>query len=658
MKKTNPSPQHFNRIRSLDGLRGIAILLVILNHLRLSHLYDIVPLGLHPLLSSFLNSGKVGVSILFLLSGFLMARYYPKIPSKIAFLQKRYTRIVPAFFAMSSALALIRYFWNMLSPLLIILIILASATIFGLIWKIIQKNPKRRNLGVALFLIYGIGQLIVLIGYILLQMSVPPAIYYQIWAGGIRQIVVFLVNAFMINPFGIYVPPLDGAYWSIATELVFYLLYPVFFLPVIKKLIDKRSPMLIFMSIMLCFPFFYGIYLLFSSILFFSMFNMYLAIYFVFGVGMGLAYRPSRSFLLIDSTSRVASGFLVVVATLIVCGLPLFRYFINVGAVNDLLIWVLPISFVLLLTLRDNLWSSLLQTKALVLLGRISFSLYLVHTISIEMIEKLIVPDTLSGMSIQAILSIIIMMILATVLYFFLERPYFTNKLQSQDRIKIAIPAFNVFRPTLVVFVSFMLLVWYGFSVPAPLTSRVVSHDLSLAHFVPIQAKPVVFKFVGKYPNLGMMFFNVKILDDNEAKSLKLKSGAETDESLSAKIQDEGGKILSNNTFALYQMHDTRFHPIGLPIQPNSKGKRYSITFSAPDKALEKLAIVNNGSSFRTVYMQSKSDLITHPSLIFETIFERFAQPFEEVGALQVLLLSLPLWGLIIFQTTTERKGA
>lgn len=82
------------RLLALDGLRGIAVIMVVLSHTNV--LSQTLPI--HPFIyQTLFISGGIGVGFLFVLSGFLMAYLYPYPQSAIGFLQKRYTRIFPLF---------------------------------------------------------------------------------------------------------------------------------------------------------------------------------------------------------------------------------------------------------------------------------------------------------------------------------------------------------------------------------------------------------------------------------------------------------------------------------------------------------------------------------------------------------------------------------
>src|SRR5690242_1469391 len=122
------------RLHALDGLRGLAILMVFLSHINATF---ITRSGI--LNGSLFNSGIIGVSFLFILSGFLMAYLYPQPHSALAFLQKRYTRIFPLFLTLCTALAVLS--WIPVKQWYITIIILFVFACFShLIWVYIVKK--------------------------------------------------------------------------------------------------------------------------------------------------------------------------------------------------------------------------------------------------------------------------------------------------------------------------------------------------------------------------------------------------------------------------------------------------------------------------------------------------------------------------------------
>src|SRR5438876_5186510 len=97
-----------NTIAILDGVRAFACLLVIWYHIyqtpRNLHIWD-PQSSTHPLLDSFLYFGKYGVTLFFVLSGFLLFMPYAKAllfektwPSVRQFYLRRVFRIIPAYY--------------------------------------------------------------------------------------------------------------------------------------------------------------------------------------------------------------------------------------------------------------------------------------------------------------------------------------------------------------------------------------------------------------------------------------------------------------------------------------------------------------------------------------------------------------------------------
>lgn len=100
----NNSKNNNNKIASLDGLRAIAIILVLCRH-TVKPFVELFPthfdIGPYNVLTFFLN-GWVGVDLFFVLSGFLIAKTFPverfNARAIKAYLLKRILRIVPAYY--------------------------------------------------------------------------------------------------------------------------------------------------------------------------------------------------------------------------------------------------------------------------------------------------------------------------------------------------------------------------------------------------------------------------------------------------------------------------------------------------------------------------------------------------------------------------------
>ena len=98
-KAVDHGSSELSRVDYLDGWRGIAILLVLLEHF----------LGV-----TEVNVGRMGVDVFFVLSGMLMSNilFVKKVPLKI-FYKRRVSRILPVFFIFITAVSLCSFIFNL-----------------------------------------------------------------------------------------------------------------------------------------------------------------------------------------------------------------------------------------------------------------------------------------------------------------------------------------------------------------------------------------------------------------------------------------------------------------------------------------------------------------------------------------------------------------
>lgn len=220
------------RLHALDGLRGIAILLVFLSHVNATFITRSSFLG-----GLVFNSGVLGVSLLFVLSGFLMAYLYPRPSSSLGFLQKRYTRIFPLFLTITVALAIPLFFPSMQAYVLLLIVLLAIVT--HVIWVYVIKRYALSSFNQFLF--YGFIFLQIAIGLYYIWVTQHPALYYYDQISSLqRNIIVFFVNATLMLPLGKYVTMLDPVYWSLASEVLFYVLYATICAPIINFMSPQK----------------------------------------------------------------------------------------------------------------------------------------------------------------------------------------------------------------------------------------------------------------------------------------------------------------------------------------------------------------------------------------------------------------------------------
>jgi len=123
------SPSQSSKVASIQVLRGLAALLVVLYHLRFS---EQLMSDAEPLLPSFFKMGAVGVDLFFVISGFIMVTVTEK---KIGtpgaapeFLYSRFSRVFPIYWLFTSAILALGLF----KPSLLNVPI-------GSIWSIVQS---------------------------------------------------------------------------------------------------------------------------------------------------------------------------------------------------------------------------------------------------------------------------------------------------------------------------------------------------------------------------------------------------------------------------------------------------------------------------------------------------------------------------------------
>jgi peptidoglycan/LPS O-acetylase OafA/YrhL len=647
------------RLTQLDGLRGLAILLVFFTHARLGPLFEINSPIIKTFLSVLTSNGGIGVSILFLLSGYLMMSLYPIVPSAMAFWQKRYTRIFPAFLTMTVALAVVRFLWKDIPWWLILMIAFSVIRLGGYIWEKVRKSSKRLEIGQALFKFFIFAQLAIAIGYVVFQKLIPPAVFMQLWPEWTRVFITWLVNATMSLPFGNYIGQLDGVYWSVCTEVLFYLLYPRLFLPLFNLIVSKKSWLLNILALISAALFFYGLNLISVNILGLHLLQLHLAIFFVLGMSVSRFEHSAVGQKLAEKINQTPGLIWSLFSLSAVLTAPLLWKLIVLPAGVDTILWSIPLTIMLFLTLTvRNAWASCLQSKWLILLGTVSYAIYLTHTLALEIFVKNGPPQTISQTLLTLIISIIVVGLLATIVHIYLERPYLFDKIKATPKLKMQPPKSIEKITIFILIIGYLSLVWISYRVPVSILARIENHIVSeLPLISPITNQDsLILPFTVTQNNLGMLMVNIKPLSKAESAKLGLDQvGGETLANLRA-ILRSGDQIINQIDFPMYQIYSARFFTIGLPIQSDSENKTYQLELSITSPLADKnLALVNEKSALRSVYFQSKQYYLKNPSILIKLILEKAIQPFTEQTALKTLFYALPL-SLILVGVYIFRK--
>lgn len=357
----SPPSMERHKFESIDIMRGIAILMVIAVHTSQKIEGDLI-------LNAFYKYGQMGVQMFFVSSAFTLCYSAEIRRSKDEYLTnfyiRRFFRIAPGYYT-----GILIYF---------LLNVLCNTMNITSAWK---NNDDPINI---------------------------------------------LVNILFLN--GLYFPANNNVVpggWSIGTEMLFYLIFPLF-LFVYKRLQNMRNSYLIIpvfaliFSVLVQYAFFFltknPIYFNNNGFIYFSILNQLpvfcvgMSLYFAFKNGLLKNIKTSTSLILFVSLSCL-SGYLMIK------GLPLFTF---IYAITP---FISAISFVFLFAFLQN---NKVKNKLLEKIGVLSYSGYLLHIIFAYYLTSFlskkinfIQPDLV--MVLLYLLTVILTFITAKMMYQFIE---------------------------------------------------------------------------------------------------------------------------------------------------------------------------------------------------------------------------------------------
>ncbi len=654
--------KNVKRLQVLDGIRGIAIILVFLNHVELTSLTQ----NWSPLFTQILfSNGVTGVTLLFILSGFLMAYIYPNPPSYTQFLQKRYTRIFPLFLTMCTVMVLYRIAPDMAWYLKTSLIF-GLALISHIIWVYGIKKISSIVLNKTLLFSFLAFQIFSALFYMFWIMRQPPIVLNQQLPEYVRNAILWMVNATLTLPFGNYIPQIDGVYWSLTSEVLFYIVYPVICVPLIGFMIQRKRFMKV-ITLLALIPFFVGLQILSQKVYGLGILQFQLFYYFI--CGMVLAHLYRNNIYIFKSLGKFFSGKLQFIAVLLFF-IAIFSktLFFNSDNVNldpwIHVLWTIPFGFVIALALSNiSMLSKLLSSKILVFLGTISFSIYLSH-IPVGLIAKeLYKPtDPLSNF-LSILLHFGLTIVTSMILYYLLEKPYFnrstsTNNVslkkvpQKLSTRSVSIPLIATCVILVVAILSSYQSNFNFFSKEYPIAKSTIYSPVELRNSTKIsmkQSEKVTIYFTSQDANLQILTVNMHE---------QMTTGKPTKQTFIFKIKEQGAKDwYAVNTYDLDGRLKNNKYPLGFPPIPDAKDKNYTVELSITDPRANKDVIINSSDTILTnVVKVDKKALLSNPGQFGEFIANKIQNIFDNKEARYVTLLLSPFFLLCLYLLTLKRS--
>ena len=640
MNRLHPPP----RLSVLDGLKGIAILAVMLTHMPLAVWYQSTPDFFHRFLRVAIGGGGVGVTIFFIISGFLMGLRYPGQVSVFGFISRRYNRLFPPFLVIVLSFTLLR-FSGYRYPYLPILTVFFSAFIVN---RILAGIDRKRN-GCHLFTkIILVLQTAAALSYVFFLTKIPSAVYYEIWPKYLQTLISFLVNATLTLPFGQYIGQLDGIYWALALEVLFYLLYPVLIIPLYPSL-GKASKILKVVLLLSLFPFFIGLNLATERILGFGMLRLHLFIYFIAG------FLISRNFNQIRKKTAGIRNLLINpavfgMALILLFSPVIFQDFIPESvSVQVQTMMVIPAALVLILAIEGG--NKILKAPALTFLGKYSYVLFLVHSLVIQTVLRFITPDNPVSAAKILLLSLGGSVLLAYCLHILTERRYFIGTAVSAPLTVGGKKIYSAKVTTAIFSVSVLLLLYLAFKPPVSLFTFVIRHsqqsilpatrDISVI----LTDRPLEMNFLSGESNMGMILTHLK----NE--KIPGITGGFVPFRLKMKLLNEDHQLISESIFNAYEIIDSRYHPFGFPIQFDSEGKTYAVQFQLTENSpSQRIRLISDEADLLSIYFADRKILFHYPLLLATWFMHKLREPMTNIKFWFTLIHLLPFLTVLIYR--------
>lgn len=676
MQNSQPTKQ---RNTALDGLRGFSALMVVLAHLNLDQatVNRFAPWAWY-LIQPFVSGGTFYVAILFVLTGYLMSTHYPKVVSWADFMQKRYTRLFPVFICVS---VFYTYFYYSVikgdptanrNTALVVATLLGMTLVGGLIWRLYLKF-RTIGTGKLLFKVFIIFQVTIAAVYALIVMRNPAASINSNQT--ILQIFTGLVNTTLTPTFGTYIPLTNGSFWSLAPEILYYALYPILIIPLMGRLRNATKSKLLFSSIAI-WCILITLTVVFKQLLGFN--GLYPFFWFYFYLGNLVSQYNDHIKLICDKHEKTfgIDKWIPILTALAFLVFPILNSTYLKSRDNILgfiLFYPFPLLALIYCLRQGNIFYSFFQSRVLVWIGTVSYSLYLTHTIVIELLrggEQ--IPASWQSIQVAGyvISAILLSLGLAKLLYELLEKPYFESRRKSivplvthhvADFARTAMhEKFGV-----ALLIVYVLLIGAGLQKEYSLTS-VTHRETGTRFMTPVTDKSVsfadskefVFEIKATEDNFGIFSLPIQYVGN---KTKPVGDAIDTSHTLRVTVKDIASQTtISTNEYAGWRFGVVpRPYPFGFPQQKDSKGRAYLVRFESLRSSPNDYTVVSNPQTeLLTVYQIDKSKLLRNPITLLIILWRKLTLIITSSEFVWVIIINvLPLYFLLKYLSTRHESN-
>lgn len=585
------------RFHALDGLRGFAAFGVFLSHINIPFA-TVLSIPAISFLYGGISDGPNSVQILFVLSGFLMAYLYPTIPNAFAFIQKRYTRIFPL------VIVVVAYLWVVNSKQIANLWYVQIATLIAIgltihyLWRGIKKINRSQKVGRILFGIFFMLQVLFALSILFLFSTDRLSSSTTFLFGATTAV----ANMMLLTPLSTAFTLLRATFWSLSPEILFYVIFPFFVVPLI--VIGKRWGKTVTVVIIIC-----VVKILFDldhaliPIGSFQTINIARSSGFVAGVVLGSLYQSKNkiwNFVESISKNKFYSIFLIIVFFLMQSLGDGIRQeaTLQFNNIFYLISSIIISIFIAAALTKGSVIQKIMSNKFMVFLGMISFSLYLIHIEVISWVSKILPLNgvNLSHASLYVLIFIAVTAVIAIsisyLLFRFVEALYFSKKVtktkQLRKEVKIEQKRLSI-RTSIfaVVLCSFIFFV-YTFT---------FSHSLLIEHVsvpnpqISLLQNPTTFQIHADHNWLGIISIDARYIGDPNKSAVK-KRPADVTLSLFS-----DGKKIATTTYHAYLVKNLQQFQFGFQPIPNSKGKIYTARIILENGKSDDQVVLNNSKA-------------------------------------------------------------